>query len=454
MGSPQNGEGRRLERTFNEGSPHTNSTEDQSLPSQHDPSLSAPIEMTRIEEQHPVEDPPKPSEPLGATSSVQPSQLSQSDHPPPDTTSTGVPPVSVPQESIAITSTGNDPTSASAPPHPLTREKTGPAIGPSIDKAAPMPLEADTADRILVVTLLLITGARHPFKIDDKYLKKRGVNIDGDTPSNMSVYTLKELIWREWRDDWETRPSSPGAIRLIYYGKMLEDKSRLNDCRFQPGLTPHVVHMTIKPQEIIDEEDAKNAKPGSRDRDGNERTPGCRCRPIIFRLLVTPLTLPPPYYQFIPNPLSISPCRSPPSLISSPTTLISLPPFQIPSAKSQVQMEELTRKHIFPTDLPISAPQNLSTDIRRSPQRRRSPSIPFGTDLEFHASTHGFAETVDASQSGHFERVLCILPVREAGFKGVGGGYFGVCGGGGSSRGEGRAKCVVDTGSGGGGVGG
>ena len=28
--------------------------------------------------------------------------------------------------------------------------------------------------------------------------------------------------------DWEIRPSSPSAIRLIYYGKMLEDKSRLH----------------------------------------------------------------------------------------------------------------------------------------------------------------------------------------------------------------------------------
>ncbi|KAL8969441.1 MAG: hypothetical protein Q9183_001993, partial [Haloplaca sp. 2 TL-2023] len=156
--------------------------------------------MTRIEEQPPDEAPSKPSKPLDATSTVQPSQPSQSDQPQTNT-STAVPPVSVPpQESIAITSPGNDPTAASASRHPLTREKTGPAIGPSTDKAAPMPLEADTADRILVVTLLLITGARHPFKIDDKYLKKRGVNVDGDTPFNMSVYTLKELIWREWRD--------------------------------------------------------------------------------------------------------------------------------------------------------------------------------------------------------------------------------------------------------------
>lgn len=49
------------------------------------------------------------------------------------------------------------------------------------------------------------------------------------------------------------------------------------DCRFEAGLAPHVVHMTVKPQDIVDEEDAKIAKTGSRDRDGDERSPACRC---------------------------------------------------------------------------------------------------------------------------------------------------------------------------------
>lgn len=77
-------------------------------------------------------------------------------------------------------------------------------------------------------------------------------------------------------------------------GRMLEDKTYLKgkqsrqkstcqaihnsvDSRFSTGETPHVVHMTIKPQEVTDDEDARIAKGGNRDRDGNERTPGCRC---------------------------------------------------------------------------------------------------------------------------------------------------------------------------------
>ncbi|KAL8769971.1 MAG: hypothetical protein Q9209_004218 [Squamulea sp. 1 TL-2023] len=181
------------------------------------------------------------------------------------------------REPFTITSANMNTSPSSAAPYPLTREKTGPAIGPSLDYPAPLPQESDVAGPSLLITLLLISGARHPYKIDEKYMKKRNVNVDENDPVNMSVYTLKELIWREWRDDWEMRPSSPSAIRLIYYGKMLEDKSRLHDCRFVSGLTPHVVHMTIKPQEIIDEEDAKIAKTSSRDRDGNERSTGCRC---------------------------------------------------------------------------------------------------------------------------------------------------------------------------------
>jgi len=36
--------------------------------------------------------------------------------------------------------------------------------------------------------------------------------------------------------------------------------------------------MTVKPQDIVDEEEnAKIGKSGTRDRDGSESSPGCRC---------------------------------------------------------------------------------------------------------------------------------------------------------------------------------
>ena len=146
------------------------------------------------------------------------------------------------QEPLA---SGQDQTAS--PLHPLTRQQTGPAIGPSTDKPIHLPKDSETLGPTLFITLLLTNGARHPYKIDEKYLKKRNVNVDGTNPINMSTYTLKELIWREWREgsqrrdclrllyskltlywiEWEARPSSPSSIRLIYYGKLLEDKSRL-----------------------------------------------------------------------------------------------------------------------------------------------------------------------------------------------------------------------------------
>jgi hypothetical protein len=86
----------------------------------------------------------------------------------------------------------------------------------------------------LVLTLLLpSSGARHPYKIDEKYLMKRNIPVPGTTesgkkdPFSISVYTLKELILREWRDEWEPKPSSPSSIRLIHFGRLLDDKITL-----------------------------------------------------------------------------------------------------------------------------------------------------------------------------------------------------------------------------------
>lgn len=171
-----------------------------------------------------------------------------------------------------------DPSSAtraskSAPPADLSRGETE-AIGPSTDTPAAIPDHSNGP--VVVIMLLLTTGARHPYKIDAKYLKKRNVDIEAMDPYNISVYTLKELIWRDWREEWEPRPTSPSSIRLIHFGRMLDDKSPLKDCRFQTD-TPNVVHMTVKPQEVVDEEDAKTGKGGHR-RDGDEEShAGCRC---------------------------------------------------------------------------------------------------------------------------------------------------------------------------------
>ncbi|KAF2704482.1 ubiquitin-like protein [Pleomassaria siparia CBS 279.74] len=148
------------------------------------------------------------------------------------------------------------------------------AIGPSTESPT---INPDTTNGpVVVIMLLLTTGARHPYKIDEKYLKKRNITIDAMDPYNISVYTLKELIWRDWREEWETRPTSPSSIRLIHFGRMLDDKSPLKDCRFQTE-SPNVVHMTVKPQEVVDDEDARTGKMGGRNNGDEESHVGCRC---------------------------------------------------------------------------------------------------------------------------------------------------------------------------------
>lgn len=119
---------------------------------------------------------------------------------------------------------------ASQPAAPLTRTESA-ALGPATDApiAHPTPSPPGTT---LNISLMLTTGARHPYKIDEKYLSSRKVSAyahDGTfDPRLLSGYQLKELIWTDWRqDDWEARPASPSSIRLIMMGKMIEDKGVL-----------------------------------------------------------------------------------------------------------------------------------------------------------------------------------------------------------------------------------
>ncbi|KAL8656939.1 MAG: hypothetical protein Q9226_002410 [Calogaya cf. arnoldii] len=188
-----------------EASQSSGPPKEQSLPVHRDPTSSSPIEMKEIEEHSPngatrIPQPPTASIAENTIHQPTPSVPSKTDQPdtqPPLASASSSTPL---REPLAITSANNDTSPLGAAPYPLTREKTAPAIGPSFDKPAPLPQESEVVGPSLLITLLLITGARHPYKIDERYLKKRNVKIDGNNPVNMSVYTLKELIWREWRD--------------------------------------------------------------------------------------------------------------------------------------------------------------------------------------------------------------------------------------------------------------
>ncbi|KAH0547730.1 hypothetical protein FGG08_000220 [Glutinoglossum americanum] len=165
------------------------------------------------------------------------------------------------------------------PPEVVASPAT-PPIAPTATNTTlnqPSAKEPKPASPSIQITLLLITGARHPYKVDEKYLRKRDVNFADNDPFTISVYTLKELIWKDWREEWEPRPTNPSSIRLIQFGRLLEDKAQLKDCRFNAD-APNVLHMSIKPQEVVDDEDAAKAKHGlGGGRDESGRSTGCRC---------------------------------------------------------------------------------------------------------------------------------------------------------------------------------
>lgn len=102
----------------------------------------------------------------------------------------------------------------------------------------------DVANPVCNIMLLLTSGARHGYRVDERYLSKRQMTIPGVTesgkkdPYSINVITLKELILKEWREEWDAKPTSPSSIRLIYFGRLLNDNVPLKGMKailVQPG---------------------------------------------------------------------------------------------------------------------------------------------------------------------------------------------------------------------------
>ncbi|TKA83665.1 hypothetical protein B0A55_00462 [Friedmanniomyces simplex] len=192
-----------------------------------------------------------------------------------------------PHPTTSIASPSEPATATTPSPSPLTRKQTE-ALGPATDAdlSAPLMPTSTSAGPALNINLMLTTGAKHPYKIDEKYLTNRNTvakSPSGDgsfDPMAITGYKLKELIWTDWRKEWEPRPASPSAIRLITMGKMVDDKKTLNEYSFGMDRT-NVVHMTVKPADFGEDEETagKHAGKGGsiRTRDGGESGAGCRC---------------------------------------------------------------------------------------------------------------------------------------------------------------------------------
>lgn len=180
---------------------------------------------------------------------------------------------------------GDTPAASAAAPVNKDRSDSILAIGPAQDDIAGMaPGAADGP--VCQITLLLTTGTRHPYKIDARYLAKRSVPVPETTeagqpdPFSISIYTLKELILREWRSDWEAKPASPSSIRLIHFGKLLDDKEPLKKYQFTTD-SPNVVHMSIRPQDLDEEEPKGNSKAAGSGGAGSTRERSTNCCVVL-----------------------------------------------------------------------------------------------------------------------------------------------------------------------------
>lgn len=60
--------------------------------------------------------------------------------------------------------------------------------------------------------------------------------------------------------EWADKPQTADKIRLIYFGRMLEDSATLKDCKLDATVGPNVVHMSIRPPDAVEEDaDPKQA---------------------------------------------------------------------------------------------------------------------------------------------------------------------------------------------------
>ncbi|KAK2932466.1 UBL3-like, ubiquitin domain [Fusarium oxysporum f. sp. vasinfectum] len=220
---------------------------------------AAPVETSRLEQ---------PNDAVAMENIAQSSEQAPADHAPEsaDKTVTTEP---APSTAVPATSENTDNSAATAAASSKGKEKD----------TAPPPLPTKQDSNLGIGPA--VDDIREISGIDAKYLSRRSVDIPDQTesglpdPFSISVYTLKELILREWRSDWEAKPASPSSIRLIHFGKLLDDKEQLKKYQLSTE-SPNVVHMSIRPQDLDEEEPKAGNKnlsssggDGQRSRDSN-----------------------------------------------------------------------------------------------------------------------------------------------------------------------------------------
>lgn len=185
------------------GNPDSEPVVNQPAETTHDQSTTEPSRADPSQTTQPDTSNPNPADSsnMNDTPDQQKAQTSPPTQPPSDEPTKETLPESADKETPTAPTEAEEAHKTLSHTESLEPKFSSTAIGPSSDQPDPSSKETTTDESgpALEITLLLTTGARHPFKIDGKYLRKRSVNVDNNDPFSMSVYTLKELIWREWR---------------------------------------------------------------------------------------------------------------------------------------------------------------------------------------------------------------------------------------------------------------
>ncbi|GKU05802.1 hypothetical protein FLAG1_08709 [Fusarium langsethiae] len=249
---------------------------------------AAPVETSRLGQPNDavaMENITKPSEQKPADHERESAdKTSAAEAEPTSSTNVPAPSENIDQSTTAAPASPKGKEKETAPPPP-TKQDSNLGIGPAVDDIRE--ISGGSSDGpVCTITLLLTSGSRHPYKIDAKYLSRRNVDIPDQTenglpdPFSISIYTLKELILREWRSDWEAKPTSPSSIRLIHFGKLLDDKEQLKKYQLSTE-SPNVVHMSIRPQDLDEEEPKSGSKNLSSGGGEGQRSRGGGCCVVL-----------------------------------------------------------------------------------------------------------------------------------------------------------------------------
>ncbi|KAK7205261.1 hypothetical protein BZA70DRAFT_279444 [Myxozyma melibiosi] len=100
----------------------------------------------------------------------------------------------------------------------------------------------------LHISLLMVSGLRYTLTIDHDYMASHSLMLQD--PEELSVKSLKECIFADWKEDWGDRPTDVEYIRLIHFGRLLDDKDSLVDSQLSRSNMYNVLHMSVRPVSI------------------------------------------------------------------------------------------------------------------------------------------------------------------------------------------------------------